>query len=63
MITIGTKAQTLEVGDEVMLKSGLVYLIKFKAYSGTSIQVELLRQGFPSRTWWHLDEIVNKVIY
>lgn len=62
MITIGTKAQGLKVGDEVMLKSELVYWIKEIVYTGITVQVYLSRQGVTSRTWWHIDETVNKVL-
>lgn len=63
MITIGTKAQALEVYDEVLLTSGLVWMITFKLSVGTIIAVQLHRNDEKIRVWWNLDDIVNKVTY
>lgn len=63
MITIGTKAQALEVYDEVLLPSGLVWMITFKLSVGTIIAVQLYRNDEKIRVWWNLDDIVNKVTY
>lgn len=62
MQTVSVKAVALMNGAEVLIHGEEEWLILFKAVEGIFVNVEMTRQGVKKRTWFYVDDIVNKVI-
>lgn len=62
MQTVGVKAVALMNGAEVLIPGEGTWLILFKAVDGIFVNVEMTRHGVKKRTWFYVDDIVNKVI-
>lgn len=62
MQTIGVEAVELANGAAILIPGKGMYLITQKSVNGIFVQVEMVRQGITERTWFYLNDIVNKVI-
>lgn len=62
MITVGTLAQDLHSGDDILLKDGKRYAIQMHVKSGQFVILKVIRQGKTDNIWFYLSSVVNKII-